>query len=49
MTRQQALREHWAATLQLSVPVIAALGGVALIGEPLTLRLLIACVVVLGG
>ena len=38
-----------AATLQLSVPVIAALGGVALIGEPVSLRLLIACVVVLGG
>jgi len=30
--------------------MIAALGGVALIGETLTLRLLIACVVVvLGG
>ncbi|EKT4569023.1 DMT family transporter [Pseudomonas putida] len=38
-----------AATLQLSVPVIAALGGVALIGESVSLRLLIACVVVLGG
>lgn len=38
-----------AATLQLSVPVIAALGGVVLIGEPVSLRLLIACVVVLGG
>ncbi|WP_063914305.1 hypothetical protein [Pseudomonas sp. p21] len=38
-----------AATLQLSVPVIAALGGVGLIGEPLSLRLLVACVVVLGG
>lgn len=38
-----------AATLQLSVPVIAALGGVALIGETLSLRLLLACVVVLGG
>lgn len=38
-----------AATMQLSVPVIAALGGVVLIGETLSLRLLIACVVVLGG
>lgn len=38
-----------AATLQLSVPVIAALGGVTLIGETLSLRLLLACVVVLGG
>lgn len=38
-----------AATMQLSVPVLAALGGVCLIGEPLSLRLLVACVVVLGG
>lgn len=38
-----------AATMQLGVPVIAALGGVGLIGEPLSLRLLVACVVVLGG
>ena len=38
-----------AATLQLSVPVLAGLGGVALIGEPLSLRLLLASVVVLGG
>lgn len=38
-----------AATLQLSVPVIAALGGVVLVGEPLSLRLLAASVVVLGG
>lgn len=38
-----------AATMQLSVPVIAAVGGVCLIGEPLSIRLLVACVVVLGG
>ncbi|WP_028633869.1 DMT family transporter [Pseudomonas parafulva] len=38
-----------AATLQLSVPVIAALGGVLVVGEPLSLRLALACAVVLGG
>jgi drug/metabolite transporter (DMT)-like permease len=34
---------------QLSVPVIAALGGVALLGEHVGLRLLVATVGVLGG
>ncbi len=38
-----------AATVQLSVPVIAALGGVALLAEPLTSRLVVAGVVTLGG
>ncbi|NIF29051.1 DMT family transporter [Pantoea sp. Tr-811] len=38
-----------AATLQLSVPVIAALAGVLMIGEPMSLRLLLASLVVLGG
>jgi len=38
-----------AATVQLSVPAIAALGGVVLIGEPLTLRLLITSMAILGG
>lgn len=38
-----------AATLQLSVPVIAALGGVVLLGEPLSLRLAVISAVVLGG
>lgn len=38
-----------AATLQLSVPVIAALGGVLLLSEPVSLRLMGASVVVLGG
>lgn len=38
-----------AASIQLSVPVIAALSGVALLGEPLSLRLLIASAAVLGG
>lgn len=38
-----------AATVQLSVPVIAAAGGVVLLAEPMTLRLLIASVAILGG
>jgi len=38
-----------AATVQLSVPVIAALGGVAFLSEQITVRLLISSVVILGG
>ncbi|MGI9258896.1 MAG: DMT family transporter [Gammaproteobacteria bacterium] len=38
-----------AATVQLSVPVIAALGGVLLLSEVFTSRLLIASVATLGG
>lgn len=38
-----------AATVQLSVPVIAAIGGVVLLSEDLTLRLLIASAATLGG
>jgi drug/metabolite transporter (DMT)-like permease len=38
-----------AATVQLSVPVIAAFGGVMLLAEPVTPRLLIASMVILGG
>lgn len=38
-----------AASVQLSVPVIAALGGIVLLGEPLTLRLVIASSAILGG
>jgi len=38
-----------AATVQLSVPVIAALGGVLLLGEAVTLRLALASVAILGG
>lgn len=38
-----------AATVQLSVPVIAAIGGVLLLSEPLTLRLVIAGFAILGG
>ena len=38
-----------AATVQLSVPVLAALGGIAFLGEPITLRLALASVAILGG
>lgn len=38
-----------AATVQLSVPPIAALGGVVLLSEPLTSRLVAASVAILGG
>ena len=44
-----ALRATSAATVQLSVPVIAALGGLVLLGEALSLRLVLASVAVLGG
>ena len=38
-----------AAIVQLTVPAIAAAGGVLLIGEPLTPRLVIATIAILGG
>jgi drug/metabolite transporter (DMT)-like permease len=38
-----------AATVQLAVPVVAAAGGVLLLAEPVTLRLLVASAVTLGG
>ncbi|MCB2031382.1 MAG: EamA family transporter, partial [Rhodoferax sp.] len=43
------LRATTASTVQLSVPVIAALGGSLLLAEPLTARLLWASAAVLGG
>lgn len=44
-----ALKASSAATVQLSVPVIAALGGVLFLGEPLSLRLVLASLAILGG
>ncbi|MDD9889655.1 MAG: DMT family transporter [Gammaproteobacteria bacterium] len=38
-----------AAVVQLSVPVIAAMGGVLFVGEPLTLRLVLATAIILSG
>lgn len=43
------LKATSAATVQLSVPVIAAVGGVLLLGESLSLRLVLASLAVLGG
>jgi drug/metabolite transporter (DMT)-like permease len=43
------LRATSAATVQLCVPAIAALGGAVLLAEPVTARLLAASVAVLGG
>lgn len=48
-TALPALKATNAATVQLSVPVIAAFGGVIFLGEPITLRLAVASVAVLGG
>ena len=44
-----SLRASSAATVQLSVPVLAALGGVAVLAEPITARLAVASAVTLGG
>lgn len=44
-----ALKSISAASVQLSVPVLTALGGIALLGESITLRFLLASVAVLGG
>jgi drug/metabolite transporter (DMT)-like permease len=38
-----------AATVQLSVPVVAALGGIIFLSEQITLRLIFASVAILGG
>ena len=45
----RSLKATSAATVQLSVPVLAAIGGILLLGERLTLRFLLASVAVLGG
>jgi drug/metabolite transporter (DMT)-like permease len=43
------LKATGAATVQLSVPVLAAVGGILFLGEPPTLRFLLASAAVLGG
>jgi drug/metabolite transporter (DMT)-like permease len=43
------LKAASAATVQLSVPVLAATGGILLLGEPVTVRYVLASVAVLGG
>lgn len=45
----RSLRATTAATVQLCVPVIAAVGGTLFLGEPVTARLVLASVGILGG
>jgi drug/metabolite transporter (DMT)-like permease len=48
-TAVPALKATNAATVQLSVPVIAAVGGIVFLAEPITLRLTVASAAILGG
>ena len=48
-TALPGLKATQAATVQLSVPVIAAVGGIVFLGEPMSLRLLLATVAIIGG
>jgi len=48
-TALPALKTTHAATVQLSVPVIAAAGGILFLGESITLRLVLASTAILGG
>jgi len=48
-TALPSLASTTAAAVQLSVPVLAALGGVAFLAEPLSLRLLAASTAIIGG
>jgi drug/metabolite transporter (DMT)-like permease len=48
-TALRGLNATRAATVQLCVPVIAAVGGIVFLGETITLRLLIASTAILGG
>lgn len=48
-TALPGLKATNAATVQLSVPVIAALGGIVFLGEPISLRLALASAAILGG
>jgi drug/metabolite transporter (DMT)-like permease len=44
-----ALKATQAATAQLSVPVIAAIGGIILLNEPISLRLILASIAIISG
>lgn len=48
-TALPGLKTTHAATVQLSVPVLTALGGIVFIGEPISLRLIITSAAILGG
>lgn len=45
----RGLKATSAATVQLSVPIVTAVGGIVFLGEPVTARLVIASVAILGG
>jgi drug/metabolite transporter (DMT)-like permease len=44
-----AMKATHAATVQLSVPVIAALGGIVVLGESISVRMVLASAAILGG
>ncbi len=48
-TALKGLQPTSSASVQLSVPVLTALGGVAVLGEPVTLRLALCSLAILGG
>ena len=48
-TAIRGLTPATAASVQLTVPMLAALGAIVFLGEPVTLRLMLASVVILGG
>jgi drug/metabolite transporter (DMT)-like permease len=48
-TALPGLKAIHAATVQLSVPVIAAAGGIAFLGESISLRFVLAAIAILGG
>jgi drug/metabolite transporter (DMT)-like permease len=45
----RGLATRHASIVQLSVPVLAAMGGVAFLSEPISLRLLLSACMILGG
>lgn len=48
-TALRTLKATQAAVVQLAVPILAALAGIVVVGEPVTQRLLRATVIILGG
>ena len=48
-TALPGLQATQAAVVQLSVPIIAAAGGILFLGEQMTIRLLVASIAILGG
>jgi drug/metabolite transporter (DMT)-like permease len=45
----RSLKATSAATVQLSVPVLAAIGGIIFLGESITFRIVLASIAILGG